>query len=318
MPAGNPQKPSEHTRITVGIVTFNSADQIEACLHSIAQNLGDAIPTVIVADNASRDDTVSIVSEIRKGYRFRLDILPQNMNRGYAFGANRICEMAQTDWICLINPDARLLTPAFNHAYNLVKRYPTCGVIGGIIIDPNGAPQECGGVFPTPLMAVWDWCGLRHIFPRHGWSATLRWNLRPDAQPRRIDYPTGAFWIMRREVYERVGPFDERFFMYFEETDFCKRARDKKWPSFIHPAIRVEHARGGSIEAGPMPGGRDPLATYFESLHKYLYKHFPEWRVRAAFATIHNWLKFRKWLRKDEKSARILKAFEDGKRRAGK
>jgi len=314
--------PSEHSRITIGVVTFNSAAHIAACLDSICHNLGDAFPTIIVLDNASTDNTLEVLNDLRKRLRFPPHIIAQDMNRGYAWAANRICELVRTDWICLINPDARLMTPAFQHAITTTKRYPTCGVIGGIITDPSGSPQECGGVFPTPLMAVWDWCGLRRIFPRPSWSTTLKWSLPHDAPPRQIDYPTGAFWLMRREVYSRVGPFDERFFLYFEETDFCRRAREKQWPSFIHPAIRIEHIRGASFEkSSTQPGSpsthitRDPLSIYFESLRKYLHKHFTEWRVNTALSTIHNFLKLRAWLRKDEKSTRILKVFEDAARR---
>jgi len=307
--------PSEHSRITVGIVTYNSAAHIEGCLESISHNLGEAFPTIILLDNASTDNTLEVVNTLKKKMRFPPYIISQGINRGYAWAANRICELVRTDWICLINPDARLMTPAFRHAIATTKRYPTCGVIGGIVTDPAGSPQECGGVFPTPLMAVWDWCGLRRIFPRPSWSTTLKWSMPPDAPPRQIDYPTGAFWLMRREVYSRVGPFDERFFLYFEETDFCRRAREKQWPSFIHPAIRIEHIRGASFEKSPTHHTRDPLSIYFESLQKYLYKHFPEWRVNTALSMIHNFLKLRTSLRKDEKSTRILKSFEDAARR---
>ena len=304
--------PSEHSRITVGIVTHNSAAHIYACLESIATNLADAIPTIIILDNASSDDTISVIGELRKKYRFPPHIMAQTMNRGYAWGANRICELVRTEWLCLINPDARLLTPAFVATNQLVKWRPTCGVIGGIIVDPYGRPQECGGAFPTPLMAVWDWCGLRHVFPRPRWSTTVRLNLRPDASPRPIDYPTGAFWMMRREVWQRVGPFDERFFLYFEDTDFCKRAKEKGWPSFVHPAIHVAHQRGASLADRAGPDGRDPLSIYFQSLVKYLNKHFPQSQVDLALRSIHAALRLRKWLRKDEKSELILRAFESG------
>ena len=311
----SPYPTTEHSRLTVGIITYNSAKHIARCLDSIATQLADAIPTVVVLDNASSDSTLEVVSAVRKAFPFSLEIIPQSSNHGYAWGANRILERARTDWLCLINPDARLLAPAFTHAREMARRFPTCGVIGGIIVDADGIPQECGGVFPTPLMAVWDWCGLRHVFPRRKWTTTLKLNLPPDRPPRRIDYPTGAFWIFRREIYRRVGPFDERFFLYFEETDFCKRARENGWPAYIHPAIRVEHQRGASFDASPNHHRRDPLSIYFESLVKYLYKHFPARRVDRSLALITSALRFRRWARKDAKSDRILNAFSEARKK---
>jgi len=309
---------SEHSKVTVGIVTFNSSDHIVACLESVAEKLSDASPTVFVLDNASTDDTVSKVKSIRKKYKYALNLLTETRNHGYAYGVNRIAELARTDWLCLINPDAELLTEPFEAARIMSKKVPTCGVLGGIITDNDGNPQECGGVFPSPLMAVWDWCGLRHILPLKNWSTTLKWDLKEDESAARIDYPTGAFWIFRREVYQRVGPFDERFFLYFEETDFCRRAKEKGWPSFIIPSVRIRHARGASIQS--LTNGRstpmDPLAIYFESLFKYLDKHFAPWRVNMAVSMINSFLKARTWLRKDDKSTLILETFTKGLQKA--
>ncbi len=318
MPSPSPIK-AEHSQVTVGIVTYNSATHIQACLDSIAENLKDAVPTVSVQDNDSWDGTQKVLKSIKKKYPFLMEVISNKQNEGYAAGINRIVEMASTDWLCFINPDARLLTPAFQYARTMIRKNPVCGVIGGILVDPDGEPQESGGVFPTPLMAVWDWCGLRHIFPLKHWSTTLKLAPSDETKPRRIDYPTGAFWMLRREVYTRVGNLDERFFLYFEETDFCRRASQKKWPSFIHPGIKVEHYKGASFERTPdssRPVPPDPLSIYFESLVKYLRKHFPAWRVNLALGTIRTFLKLRKWIKKDEKSERILKTFVEGEQYA--
>jgi hypothetical protein len=189
-------------------------------------------------------------------------------------------------------------------------------VIGGIVVDPEGDFQESGGVFPTPSMAVWDWCGLRHVFPRKSWSITIKLDLPAGGPPRRIDYPTGAFWMFRREVYKRVGPFDEQFFLYFEETDFCRRAKEIGWPAFILPDIRVEHIKGASFPKPSTGTSPDPLSIYFESMIRYLRKHFTPLRVKNALKIINGWLKFRRWIRKDEKSERLLSTFLEGLRRA--
>jgi N-acetylglucosaminyl-diphospho-decaprenol L-rhamnosyltransferase len=306
----------EHSQVTVGVVTHNSASHIAACLESVEKNLANAVPSVIVLDNASSDATLNILADLKKRYLFPITVVPQQRNMGYAWGANRICEMVRTDWICLINPDARLLTEPYMQARELARRVPTCGVVGGILTDVDGNPQESGGVFPTPLMAIWDWCGLRHIFPRRHWSTTVKLTLPPDAPPKRVDYPTGAFWIFRREVYKRVGPFDEQFFMYFEETDFCKRAKDIGWPSFIIPMIRVKHLKGASVPQQAADGSADPLVIYFESMIRYLRKHFSTARVRQTLAIIERWLTFRRWAMKDKKSERILKAFKAGLEKA--
>jgi hypothetical protein len=304
----------EHSKVTIGIVTFNSAAFLAGCLDSVVQNLADAVPSVIIVDNSSADNTVKTVSELRKRLPCPITLIPERSNHGYAWGVNRICELVRTDWVCLINPDARLLTPAYVPVRDLAARVPTCGVIGGVVVDPEGKPQESGGVFPTPLMEIWDWCGLRHVFPRRNWSTTLKLDLPATSPPRKVDYPTGAFWMFRREVFKRVGPFDEQFFLYFEETDFCRRAKKIGWPAYIMPSIRVEHVRGASITEFES-SGPDALSIYFESMIRYLEKHFPPPRVSAALRTIGFFLQTRMWLRKDSKSERILEAFETGLRK---
>jgi GT2 family glycosyltransferase len=329
----------EHSRVTVGIVTFNSEEHIAGCVESVAANLSDAMPSVIIFDNNSTDRTLVKAIELKKRYPFPITLITEHTNLGYAYGVNRICELIKTEWICLINPDAKLLTPAFPPSKELARIVPTCGVIGGIIINPDGKPQESGGVFPTPTMAVWDWCGLRHLFPRSNWGTTLKLNLPADARPHKIDYPTGAFWMFRREVYKRVGQFDEQFFLYFEETDFCKRAKEAGWPAYIVPSIRVEHIRGasfpnpnstgtintpgttnapgdidtsGNLITLTVPTAIDPLQIYFESMIRYLRKNFPSWRVKRSISLIQGFLKFRKWLRKDDKSYRLFESFTTG------
>lgn len=306
----------EHSRITVGIVTYNSAKHIAGCLESILIHMADAMPTIVVLDNASKDDTVNVVNNLSRQFHYPVNVILSHVNKGYAWAANRICESARTEWLCLINPDARLSSPAFGPAVELARRIPTCGITGGIITDSDGNPQECGGIFPTPLMAIWDWCGIRHLFPRKNWSTTIKLALPPDAPPQRIDYPTGAFWIFRREVYSRVGPFDERFFLYFEETDFCLRAKAKGWRSFILPAIRIQHLRGGSISSDSAPDIQDPMAIYFESLIKFLTKHFPKYNVRLTIAIINLWLKFRALIKKDQKSNHLFETFSSGLKKA--
>jgi len=303
---------SEHSQVTVGIVTYNSAEHIERCLLSIADQLSEAIPTVIILDNASTDQTVAVINRVRKKFKFDIHVLPQDRNHGYAWGINRIAKVAGTEWLCFLNPDAALLTPAYRHARDVVRKYPTSGAIGGIFVDRELNPQECGGVFPTPLMAVWDWCALRHIFPRGGWSTQLIFDFPEDANPIKVDYPTGAFWMLRREVFQRVGPFDEQFFLYFEETDFCKRAKEKGWNAYIHPAIRIEHVKGASFDSSAKGSLPDPLIIYFESLIRYLSKHYPMRQVGAAVWIIHNFLKARKYLFKGEKSEHLLHVFEQG------
>ena len=135
--------------------------------------------------------------------------------------------------------------------------------------------------------------------------------------------------MLRREVYRRAGPFDEQFFLYFEETDFCKRAKRMGWLAYIIPAIRVEHLKGASFQKIRRETEKseerketdseefpDPLAIYFESLIRYLRKHHPGLRTKAALSTIYAFLKMRRWAVKDEKSQRIFEAFTEGARRA--
>jgi GT2 family glycosyltransferase len=185
-----------------------------------------------------------------------------------------------------------------------------------MFVDPEGNPQECGGAFPTPMMAIWDWCGLRKIIPRRNWSTTLKYKFSSEAIPQKMDYPTGAFWLFRREVYQRVGKFDERFFLYFEETDFAKRALKQGWPAYVHPRIIIEHIKGASFQATQSSAVGDPLAIYFESLFKYLFKHFNKPCVIFTAAAIRNFLNLRKFIYKNEKSAKVLDAFTEGSSRA--
>ena len=268
--------------LSVIIVSHNSAGYLAACLGSLDRYLATIDAEVCVVDNASDDDSRGIAAR----WAPRLRLIANERNVGFAAAVNLGLAATSGRYVLWLNPDSMLLDDGVRALMGYLDATPGVGIVGPRILDPGGALQRSARAFPSYGWAV----GHRHslltrLFPANPYS---RRYLRTDLDPGKIqdiDWVSGACLLHRRDVSDRIGGLDGRFFMYCEDVDFCLRAHQAGWAAQYHPALTVQHHVAGSTRQQPAR----MLYERHRSLWRYYKKHFPRGVLIDAVAWSAIW-----------------------------
>jgi N-acetylglucosaminyl-diphospho-decaprenol L-rhamnosyltransferase len=229
--------------------------------------------TPIVVDNASSDGTLD---------RVRSRKIQNPQNRGFAAAVNQGVRATDADFILLLNPDVNLLTPV-DDLIDAARRH---GLAAGKLVDLQGRPQSGFTIrrFPTPAVLIFELFGLNRLWPSNPVNRKYRYFDRSIDEPGPVEQPAGAFLMFRRDVWEKIGSFDEKFHpIWFEDVDFCRRAAAAGFRAEYVPNVQVSHRGAHSIGQLP-PGCR---ARYWcASLLRYAAKHFDALGYRAVCAAV--------------------------------
>jgi len=265
--------------LVIAIVAYKSAPMTIDCLASIEPELARLPATrVIVVDNASPDGAGDAVAQAiaARGWGQWAELFAAPSNRGFAAGNNiairRMLEQEQqARYLLLLNPDTLVRTGALRRLVDFVDARPEVGMAGGRSEDLDATPQICCFRFPNAVNEVLGHIGLGvldRVFARHLTRLGI-----PEV-PRQVDWVSGAFLLLRREVVEQVGPMDEGYFLYFEETDYLRRAQQAGWQCWHVPDSRIVHLVGQSSGVTVRNRAPRPLPDYwFESRRRYFVRH---------------------------------------------
>lgn len=257
----------------VVVVAYNSAEVIGTCLDSC-----HSLPTVVV-DNASEDDTVQQVNR-----RPQVLLLANTTNRGFAAAVNQGVAALDTEFLLLLNPDTQLQTPV--NPLQEACSQPGVGLATGRLLDTAGAIQSGFNVrrFPSPLTLMFEVLGFNRLFPRTRVNRKYRCaDFNPD-RPADIEQPAGAFLLFRRDVWQQLNGFDSHFHpLWFEDVDFCKRAREAGFRIRYVPEVAAIHYGGHSVSKLP-PACREQY--WYVSLLRYASKHFRSRAFRGVSAAV--------------------------------
>src|SRR5258708_21394917 len=221
----------------VVVVTYNSADVIGRCLASCRQ-----LPVVVI-DNHSEDETVSVVRQAA------VQLIMNSINLGFAAAANQGVEALDTELILLLNPDVELSTSTELLAEACSR--DGVGLASGKLIDETGKVQAGFTLrrFPTAWTLAFEVLGINHLFPSNPLNRRYRCLDVDLSLPSEAAYqPPGAFLMFRREVWHRMGGFDTQFHpLWFEDVDFSKRARDLGLKILYVPEVTARQQSGNRI-----------------------------------------------------------------------
>ena len=227
------------------IVSWNVADLLERCLLSIqaAQQRAPHLRLeTLVVDSASSDDTLARLT------RFDwIQLFAQTENIGYTRGNNLALRHAQGRYLFLLNPDTELLDDALSQLIAYLDAHPDVGIIGTHTLNSDGTHQSTRRRFPSRRLAFFESTWLETLAPAHLLSE-FRLAERPDDDTFEVDWVQGSALLARRAVYEQIGGLDEGYVMYFEELDWCKRAKDQAWRVVYLGSARIIHHGGASSE----------------------------------------------------------------------
>lgn len=249
------------------IVNYNAGDWLLACLDSAHRQAFEGTWEVILVDNASSDGSLSRAVERFPAVR----TVSHGQNVGFSRGVNAGIARSSGRYVFVLNPDAILASNVFAEMVTFMDRYPEAGIAGCRVLNPDGSLQmACRRNIPTPAMALVHLSGLSRLLP-------ARWGI-PEYKIERLDPETpaevgavsGSCMVIRRAAMERVGLFDEAFFMYGEDLDYCQRMRQAGWKVLYHPGAAVTHYLGVSSATNPDRA----LREFYRAMRLFYRKHY--------------------------------------------
>ena len=238
------KKDASMPKVSVIIVNYNSSSLINGCLASLFEKTADIGFEVIIVDNA----TEKLEDVIAYAGRPEIKLMQLEENVGFGRANNAGAAIASGEYLFCLNPDTLLMNNAVKVLSDFMDAHKNCGVCGGNLYDAEGSPtysfrrlspgvmheiNELFHLMPEKLV-----CGRNRI---HNFSGV----------PLEVFYVTGADLMIRRELFERLGGFSDDFFMYYEETDLCKRVRNEGWSVWSVPEARIIHLESGSFTGTP-------------------------------------------------------------------
>lgn len=271
-------------QLAVVIVNYRTGALVCNCLSSLHNVIRGGSCRVVVVDNDSSDGSVERIQSLVGERRWEgwITVLPQKRNRGFAAGNNAALhylfdQSESVDGFLLLNPDTLVHSGALDFMANFLETHPEVGIVGAQLEDAECALQSSGRRFPSVLSEL-------DAAARLGTLSRLlsKWQvvLPLEGVPHRCDWVSGAAMMVRREVFEDIGLLDEDYFLYFEELDFCHRARRAGWQTWLEPAARVTHLEGAAT--GIQQGRKRRGSYWYDSRRRYFIKNHGLMRLILA------------------------------------
>lgn len=250
--------------VSIIIVNWNTRELLRRCLESVYATIPPIVFEIIVVDNASSDGSADMVAA-----HFPDAVLVRTgANLGFAAANNLGLHRASGRYAMLLNPDTEIQPGAVQAMVDFADKHPEAAVIGPKLLNPDGSLQKNGRKLPGLPREVLHMTRLHHLIPRL-FARKFEWGREDFDIPAEVDEVSGACMLVRKSAIDQVGLMDERFFMYYEDVDWCRRMRDAGWKTYYLPAAVVTHKLSHSA-------GRDPLRRIgmaYQSQYLYFRKH---------------------------------------------
>ena len=233
-----------NSEVSIIIVNYNSHPTIGSCIDAVYHHVSGIAYEIIVVDNASAPDSVRFIKE---NYP-HVKLIVNNENKGFGAANNIGVQQAAGKYLFFLNPDAILLDNAVLRFYRfLEEERPDAASCGGSLIKENGELTTSYGNFPS-LLQEWSDTGFRRFYPNY-YDKHLRLGRTSGiaVKPFIVPFITGADIFIRKNIFQKLGGFDENFFLYYEETDLYYRLQQAGYVSYIIPDVKIIHLEGPSM-----------------------------------------------------------------------
>jgi GT2 family glycosyltransferase len=256
--------------LDIVIVNWNAGSQLEECVASVLANGMGCVNRVIVVDNGSTDGSVAAVEAVSA-----VEVLRVGENLGFAAACNLGAKQTTSCYLLFLNPDTRVEPESLSVALAFMERpvNSQVGICGIQLRDESGRVSRSCARFPTLGRLVAGALGFDKVAGFLG-SGTRMSDWAHD-DTRAVDQVMGAFFLIRRKLFESLGGFDEQFFVYFEEVDLSFRTWQRRWRSVFLSEVHAFHAGGGTSR-------QVKAHRLFYSLRSrllYGFKHFQKWEA---------------------------------------
>jgi len=254
--------------ISIIIVNWNTRDLLKSCLESIYKTIRDISYEIIVVDNGSRDGSVAMLQEKYPEIR----LIQNEENRGFGAANNQAMRIMTGRYALLLNSDAVLAENAVRELFTFMEAKSDAAMACGQLLNVDGSKQNSVASFPNLLTLLTNTSLLECLLPNR--YPSKRYN---HDKPIEVDSCIGACLLVRKKAIEDVGMLDERYFFFFEETDWAYQMKEAGWKVFHVPTAFIYHFQGQSI-------GRD-IQSRIE-FYRSRYQFFRKWKSRPYFIVV--------------------------------
>lgn len=217
--------------ISVVVVTFNNESSIKQCLESLRES--SSIREVLVVDNNSVDQTINIVKSFKQVVLIKL-----KENIGFAKACNLAASKASGDYLFLLNPDTEALDKSLDILLDYLRQHPSVGIVAPQLVMPSGKPQPSVRKLPTLIGLVREY----YLQQKSSYSEYVPSGI----EPVEVESVYGAAMLIKKNVFQQLGGFNEKYFLYYEDLDFCRRVRSNSLKVVYNPQAKVRHEIGQS------------------------------------------------------------------------
>jgi N-acetylglucosaminyl-diphospho-decaprenol L-rhamnosyltransferase len=260
-------------RLSVVVVAYRSAATLGRALDALAANAPTGTELVVV-DNAADPSTAACVEARWPG----ATIVTNDTNRGFGAAVNQALPLTRAELVLLLNPDAEIEAGCLEQLIAAMRARPDAGIVAPRLVDAAGRPVLSCYPFLSLATVAWRHFQLYRVLPNVALGRYRRATLsQRRTEPVPVDWAQGACLLVKRQVFERIGGLDERYFLYCEEVDLCLRAARAGWRTYYVPTARARHAEGSSSgQVVPLK-----LASHYYSKVLYFDKHLGDPRTVA-------------------------------------
>lgn len=220
--------------LSIIIVSFNTKALLRQCLKSLIlkPKTQPLTPEIIVVDNGSTDGSVEMLR------KWKVKLIENKENLGFARAVNQGIQKSKRKYLLLLNSDIIVRSGSLRAMVNFAGTHPLAGVVGGRLLGPGGSVQASVYHFPTFLRAIREfWFGREGVYQKY---------VPRGEKPMVVDAVVGAAMLIPRKIIKEIGPLDERYFMYFEDLDFCRRVKKVGYHTYYLPEAEFVHYHGAS------------------------------------------------------------------------
>jgi GT2 family glycosyltransferase len=248
--------------ISIIIVNWNTRDLLRNCLESIYQTIRDLEYEIIVVDNASQDGSLAMLQESYP----QVHVMQNTDNRGFGAANNQAMRVMSGKYALLLNSDTVLKDNAVRELFVFMEAHPDTAMACGQLLNADGSKQNSIANFPNLFRLMANTSLLEYLFPGRYPSKRYHYD-----KPIEIDSGIGACMMVRKKAIDEVGMFDERYFFFFEETDWAYQMKQAGWKICHVPTAFIYHLQGQSI-------GRDARSRI--EFYRSRYQFFRKWKSR--------------------------------------
>lgn len=266
--------------LSIIIINYNTARLTIDCLTSIIKNINHLSYEIVLIDNGSDIKDFNNVKAFAKKFP-QIKLVGNKKNFGFSKANNQGMKHSRGKHLLFLNSDTILKSDVVSPLLKWMESHPRAGIVSCQLYNADGSVQGTGGYFPT-FSKVLLWMLMlddipfferliKPFHPAHKYKANAG-NL--PSSPTSYDWITGAFMLVRREVADEITGFDEDYFMYVEDVDYCYRAKKASWEVWLLPEYGITHLGGSSSKT------EFPLLSEFNNLRLFYKKHMPRWQGR--------------------------------------